>query len=491
VNAIRWLLGKENIALCDVDILACNISLTPGFEESLRRFLSLEFGCLPKRIEFYHHHLSHAACAFWGSGVPDAAILTYDYSGDGVCTGLHVGGASGIAELEMRRTRDDQSLGKMYAAFTQYLGFGRGDEYKLMGLSAYGDRNDLLDLSGVIEVGRDDYRIDGRIFNSNPMTSLQQHVFNAERLRELGLPARLMNEPITAVHKRLAISVQVAFEQATLAMARRLKDSTGARRLVVAGGCALNCVAMSRIRQSGLFEEVLIPAAASDAGSALGAAYLAGHHLGVKCEPVLEAGLGPEFSADVIAHWLDVLQVRSVRVDDLAATAAKDIASNLLVGWYQGRSEFGPRALGHRSILANPADTEMRDKINKRVKFRETFRPFAPAVQEQEANRYFVDACPSPFMAMVFDVKNPEIMPAVTHVDGTARVQTVNSSTGDAAFYELLGEVKKYTGSAIVLNTSFNINGQPIVNTPHEAIYTFFSSGLDVLYIGPFRVAKN
>lgn len=491
VNAMRWLLKRQKISIADVDVLAFNIEHNPKFEEPMRRFLKEEFGALPKRLQFYNHHLAHAASGFWGSGFSEAAVLSYDYSGDGLCVGLYHGQGRDIRTLETRATRTGQSLGKYYAAFTQALGFARGDEYKVMGLSAYGNRDDLVDFRRILEVSEDDYRIESRIFSDQPMSSMQEHVFDGDFLRSLGIPTRHPDEPINDQHRRLAVTAQVAFEEASVALARRLKRVTGSNRLVMTGGCALNCVAVSRIRATGLFEEVSVPPAAGDSGTALGAAYLAAAEAGDALEPVLEAGLGPDFTQGEIGDWLKVLQVDAESIDDPAAAAAADIADGRLVGWFQGRSEYGARALGHRSILANPCDPSMQDTINKRVKFRETFRPFAPSVIEDRAAEFFEDAAPSPFMTIVFDVKDPKRIPAVTHVDGTARVQTVHRQSGDDLYLRLLLELEKSIGVPMTLNTSYNINGQPIVNTPHEAIYTFYASGLDVLFVGNNRVRKR
>jgi carbamoyltransferase len=489
-NSMRFVLREAGLRLADVDVLAVYVSSYASFENDLKRFLRLEFGELPKRFVFVDHHLAHAASTFAGSGFSEAAVLTYDYSGDGICTGLYHGKGRDLQVVEQVPTRSGKSLGRFYALFTQYLGFYRGDEYKVMGLSAYGNREDLFDLSAVIRIGEEDFEIVPDIYHPGPHTSLEQHLFNESYLSRHLPPPRAPSDPLGPEHKKLAISVQAAFEQATMALARRLKRRTGSDRLCLAGGCALNCVSNGRLLRSGLFREVYTPPVCSDAGGAIGAAYWASMQAGEQVEPLVHAYWGPGFDDKTIHSWLRRLKVSFTEVGDVAADAAERIAAGQLVGWFQGRTEYGPRALGARSILANPRDPGMRDKINEYVKFRETFRPFAPSVMATAAGDYFEEFADSPFMNFVFDVIDPRKIPAITHVDGTARVQSV-SGNANPAYHALLGSLGGKIGVPMVLNTSFNINGQPIVNTPHEAIYTFYASGLDALYLGSFRVDKQ
>jgi carbamoyltransferase len=361
-----------------------------------------------------------------------------------------------------------------------------------MGLSAYGNRSDLYDLTKVVRTSRDDYEINPEVFSVRELWSMQEPVFNDAFLARLGLPRRYPGQPVEPKHKRLAISIQEAFERSTVALATRIRDKTGLKQLVVAGGCAQNCVGLAKVRKGSVFDEIVVPAAAGDAGTALGAAYLATvQHAGMVGEPVKEAGIGPCYNDEEIERWMKLLQIRGDRIDDVPAAAAADLAKGQLLAWFQGGTEFGARALGHRSILADPTDPDMRDAINSRVKFRESFRPFAPSVCEQNAANFFADAAPSPFMTHLFDVLEPKRIPAVTHVDGTARVQTVNMERGDRLYYRLLQECGEQLGVPMVLNTSFNINGQPIVNDPQQAIYTFYASGLDTMYLGAYRITKS
>jgi carbamoyltransferase len=491
ISALNFCLEKAGISLADVDILAYNNNTYIDFESDLRGYLDYKLGEGPKRFLGVNHHLAHAASAYWGSGEKDAAILTYDYSGDAICTGLYRGRDRNIEVIDTMPTQTGNSLGKFYAVFTQYLGFKQlSDEYKVMGMSAYGDRGDLFDFDKFIRIEEESYAINPDIYSSEPRTSLDQAFFNEEYIAQHLIPLRRERDPITDEHKKLAISVQVAFERATLALARRLKRETNSETICLAGGCALNCVANGILHQSKLFKKIYIPPIASDAGGAIGAAYLAAVDAGENVEPLTTGYLGPDYTQAEIENCLDLIKLDYQESSDPAADAAREISRGSLVGWFQGRSEYGPRALGSRSILANPCDDGMRDKINRYVKYRETFRPFAPSVALDAAPRYFKDFCETPFMNIVFDVIDPSLLPAITHVDGTARVQSVAKDESHTLYYKLLQAVEKEIGIPIVLNTSFNINGQPIVNTPHEAIYTFYSSGLDVLYVGNFKLVK-
>lgn len=491
ISSMKYVLEEAGISLADVDILAYNNNTYINFERDLKEHLMYKFGQLPKRFAPVNHHLAHAASAYFGSGYDDAAIITYDYSGDGVCTGLYHGRKGEIRELETIQSKTENSLGKFYGVFTQYLGFKQlSDEYKVMGMSAYGDRNNTFDLSHIISVTDTGYEINPAIYTHTERTSLDQVFFNEDFISKNLMPMRRERDPITADHKKLAISVQIAFEQATLALAKRLRRETGSEKICLAGGCALNCVANGILHQTKLFKEIYVPSVASDAGGAIGAAYWAGVQEGEKVEPLTTAYLGPEYDSQEIARQLDLIKVDYQEISQPTEDAAREIGRGSLVGWFQGRSEYGPRALGSRSILANPCDDRMRDTINRYVKYRETFRPFAPSVAVEDAPRFFRDFCETPFMNMVFDVINPELLPAITHVDGTARVQSVANDHSHALYHRLLRDVENVIGVPVVLNTSFNVNGQPIVNTPHEAVYTFFSSGLDVLYVGGFKLTK-
>lgn len=490
-RAISWVLSHAGVTVEELDAVTCAVATYDGFETMVKRHFRLVHGACPKRLVPVDHHLAHAASAFYGSGWDEAAVLTYDYSGDGVCAGLYHGRDGRVDTLEVQRTVDGNSLGKFYAALTQFLGFGRGDEYKVMGLSAYWDRGDLYDMTPLIETGDDWFEIRQDAYTALALSSPHQHLFDEKYLERHYFAPRRPGEPFEDRHMRFAASLQDAFERAAMALARRLKAKTGADRIAMAGGCALNGVFNGRLSASGLYSQAYTPPVSGDAGGAVGSAFIYCAREGVAPAAIESALLGPQYSPDDVRHWLDILKVDYQEPNDLCGHAARDIASGKLVGWFQGRTEYGPRALGARSILADPAHPHMRDAINRRVKFRETFRPFAPSVLAESAERHFHMHGESPFMNFVFPVRDRQEMPAVTHVDGSARVQTVAGVQGNELYRDLIRNVGSITGRDVVLNTSFNINGQPIVNTPHEAVYTFNASGLDVLYVGPFRVHKH
>jgi len=320
---------------------------------------------------------------------------------------------------------------------------------------------------------------------------MEEHLFNPQYLHKFPVPPRKKGAPISNEHKKFALSIQVAFEKATMALATKLKNYTNAEKLCLAGGCALNCVATGKLWDSALYSDIYLPPVCSDAGGAIGSAYYIASQTGKTPSPMHTAFLGSEHTPAEIKKWADLLKVKCLEIADPAADAAIEIIKGKLVGWHQGRSEYGPRALGNRSILADPCNQGTKNNINKYVKFRETFRPFAPSVTQQDSINYFINSHASPFMNFVLKVRDTAILPAITHVDGTARVQTVSQTEDNKIYYSLLKEIEKLNGHPVVLNTSFNINGQPIVNTPQEAIYTFFASGLDTLYVGPFKFSKQ
>ena len=490
VNSIKWLIKKGNITISDVDVVAFNTIGNDNFRNTLIEFFLQEFACLPKKFKFYNHQLCHAALAYWGSGWKNSAILSFDYSGDGLCGGFYEGINGKIKTLDEILTSSGNSLGKFYATFTQFLGFNRGDEYKLMGLSSYGNRNELEKLDEIIYFKNDSFSINPEIYSSIKQTSIQQKLFNIEVLNKIGFVHRIPEAPVNKKHKKLAISVQVAFEKATILLVKKLRRMSKQSKLSIAGGCAMNCVAISKIRQSKLFKEIFVPPASGDAGTSMGAAYLATSENVKNIKQIKSAALGPAFNNTIIKQWIDRLHIKSKFIKNVEYDAAKNLIENKLIGWFQGGMEFGSRALGHRSILANPKNPHMKDLINKKIKFRESFRPFAPSILENSMAKYFKNSFPSPYMNEVFEVTNPQEIPAVTHVDKTARVHTVKDNDDNKLFYSLLEEIETMNGTPMVLNTSLNINNQPIVCSPQEAIYTFFSCGLDIMYLGNWKITK-
>ena len=441
------------------------------------------------RLLYCPHHLSHAASAFLVSGFDEAAILTADGVGEWTTAAWGVG--RGV-DIDIRKEiRFPHSLGLFYSALTAYLGFRVNDaEWKVMGLAAYGTPRYLDRFREVAEVREDgSFRLNMRYFDFPWST---RRMFSRRWERLFGAPARRPEEEIGPFHEDIARSGQLFLEEILVKMARHIRVETGMDRLCLAGGVALNSVANWRMFREAGFREIFIQPAAGDAGGALGAAHYAAHCvLGVPRAHVMkDACLGPAFSAEEIRRTLTDAGAEFERIADepgLLLTTAREIAGGKVVGWFQGRMEFGPRALGCRSILADPRNPRMKEIINAKVKYREPFRPFAPSVLKERAHEWFdmpagMDA---PFMLLVPDVREEKraTIPAVTHADGTGRVQTVAEAT-NPLYYRLIRTFEDETGVPVILNTSFNVRGEPIVCTPGDAWATFVKTGIDVLVIG-------
>jgi len=472
----------------------------------------------PDRLLFSEHHYSHAASAFHPSPFDEAVVLTLDGVGEWATSSVAIGRGS---DLELvREIRFPHSLGLLYSAFTQYAGFRvNSGEYKLMGLAPYGEpiHTDLI-LDHLIDL-RDDgsFRLDQRFFDY--ATGLRMIDRSFEEL--FGRSARDPDaDAIEPFHMDIAASIQAVTEQVLLTLTRSLSEEFGLPNLCMAGGVALNCVANGKVLRDASFEEIWIQPAAGDAGGAVGAAYAAYHReLGHRRRPVRTDGmkgslLGPRYTQADIESRLDELDA-SYRVGsdaDLLDIVADSLANGRIVGWFQGRMEFGPRALGNRSILADPRPIEMQRRLNLSIKFREGFRPFAPAVPVELVHQWFDLSRPSPYMLFVADVHESRIdrsvnaessqhsldglnrprstIPAVTHVDRSARVQTVDPGT-NPRFHELLTRFGKITGTPVLANTSFNVRGEPIVASPEDAFRCFMGSGLDLLAIGNCILEKQ
>ncbi|MEA3085067.1 MAG: carbamoyltransferase [Paraburkholderia sp.] len=427
---------------------------------------------------FVEHHLAHEASAFLAAPFDETAVLTMDGRGEGVTTsmGQFVGGEY----TRLRQVELPHSLGLLYEAVTDWLGFlHSSDEYKVMALASYG-KPEYLDVFR--EIVR--YRNDG------------SYTVDAPRLTERFGAARERGGPLEQRHFDIAHSLQRVLEETVLQLAGWLHQQTGLSRLSMAGGVALNCVMNSALRDAGPFSDVWVQPAAGDAGTALGAAlwidYRERSARGDRRRHWVmdHAYLGPEYSEAEIEQFLSWSKVPHRRLADIAGETADLLADGKVIGWYQGRTEFGPRALGARSILASPVDPHMQARLNE-IKDREDFRPVAPVVMEEHANEWFVDGKVAPFMLFVFDVRAEKAgrIPAVRHVDGTARVQTVNRAQ-HALYYDLLDAFRQRTGVPILVNTSFNTRGEPMVNSPRDAVESFWTSPLDALVIGPFLVEK-
>jgi carbamoyltransferase len=468
------------------------------------------------RVHSVEHHLAHVASAFYCSPFDEAMCLTVDGFGDFVSTMLAVGRGNRVEVLD--RVCFPHSLGIFYTAVTQFLGFpGFGDEYKVMGLAAYGEPSFADRLRRVVP-GRDDgtFRLDLRFFRhlseGVDMTwgdgEPRQGTLFTPALEELLGPARAPGEELTQRHKDLAASLQAVYEERFFALVNALARRTGLSRLALAGGCAMNSLANGKLFDRTDVEEVYVQAAAGDAGTSLGAALWVEHAvLGRPRGFVMEhCSWGPAYGEAEVrralatgipgsegkdGRWGEVT-IETVRDEGLLVEGtAEAIARGEVVGWYQGRSEWGPRALGNRSILGDPRRGDMKEILNLKIKRRESFRPFAPSVLEERTGEWFTLDHPDPFMMKVYPIRpeqRPRV-PAVTHVDGTGRLQTV-SRRANPRYWELIAAFERRTGVPMVLNTSFNEN-EPIVNTPAEALDCFLRTRMDRLVLGDVLVLRS
>ena len=443
----------------------------------------MRFPATRAKFRFIDHHLAHAISAYAFAGFDAAAVLVLDGRGAWEATSLWHGRDG---KLEHVWTIPwPNSLGLFYAQFTSHLGFQPySDEWKVMGLAPYGEPG--VNLRDFIIPDDNPYKVSARLLLGGDSTSMA-------RIESRVGPKRVPESEIDMRHKNLAFAVQESCEEAMITLARAAVEKTGCRNLCLAGGVALNSKANGRIAASGLVDRIFVQPAASDDGVCLGAALAPYLDDGGKLpvHRMRHVYLGSASSDEEIEKTLRTYKVHATRVADPATAAAERLANGKILGWFQGRMEFGPRALGARSILADPRDPEMNAKVNSAVKFREWWRPFAPSMLAEVADQYIESATDSPFMILTAQVK-PEkrgIIPSVTHVDGTARPQTVERDV-NSLYWRLIREFGDRTGVPVVMNTSFNLRGEPIVCTPTDAIRTFFSSGMDALIIGSFVVEK-
>ena len=489
-QSMAWLLAEAGLRPSDLDAVAYSYDpdlapqpdgdLTAEGWEGLRTlfarraplFLRTSLpGLDAERVSFVPHHVAHAASAYLGAPHRSSAVMVLDGRGE---RASYLAGHAREGRLEVLKVQDlPHSLGLLYEDVTEHLGFLRSsDEYKVMALAAYGEPAWLDLLRDTVQATPDGG------FRVSPVdwVELAPKVGKGERW--------------TRAHADLAASVQVRLEEVLLELAHWLHGRTGERVLTLAGGVALNCVANARIAREGPFEEVWVQPASGDSGTALGAALYTAQRLGDEVQPMQTAALGRGFDEAAIEGWLRTARVPYERPDDVAEAVADVIAEDGVVAWFQGRSEFGPRALGHRSLLANPRRAENLNRLND-IKGREQFRPVAPMVLDERAPEIFEGQLPSPFMLFTHRVR-PEWrdrIPAVVHVDGSARIQTVDRRR-EPLVARMLEAVDARTGVPVVVNTSLNTAGRPMVDDPRDALECFGSSPVDVLAIGPFLVRR-
>ena len=440
------------------------------------------FGPTRAQMRFVDHHLAHAISAYSYSGLDKAAVVVMDGRGAWEASSIwygHDGHLDHVLTIPW-----PNSLGLFYAQFTQYLGFvPNSDEWKVMGLAPYGSPG--INLSEFISTNHESYKVNAPL--------LFERVNGTSAIAKRLGPERTPESEIDDSFKNVAFAVQDACEVAMLALVKLALQKTNCRNVCLAGGVALNSKANGKIQASGMVDNIFVQPAASDDGVALGAVFAPyldkGGRLPMKT--MRHAFFGPEFCDTEIEKALRTYKLRASRMENVAATTAELLAGGKIIGWFQGRMEFGPRALGHRSILADPRDPEMNAKVNNAVKFREWWRPFAPSMLKEAAPEYIESAFDSPFMILTAQVRpeKRDIIPSVTHVDGSARPQTVEKDV-NPLYWNLIDEFGKRTGVPVLMNTSFNLRGEAIVNTPTDAIRTFFSSGMDALAIGSYLVEK-
>jgi len=550
LNAIQFCLSESGIALKDIDrvvfydkpflkferLLETYLAFAPrGFKSFhmaiplwlkeklfLKDLLRKELKKIDshinwdERLLFSEHHLSHAASAFFPSPFEEAVVLTMDGVGEWATTSVAIGNGN---KLEVHKEiHFPHSLGLLYSAFTYYTGFKvNSGEYKVMGLAPYGEPKYTEKIfKHLIDVKEDgSFRMDLKYFDY--CTGLT--MTNGQFSDLFGGPPRKSNEPLTQHHMDLAASVQAVTEEVVLRLTRSLRRETGIKNLCLAGGVALNCVANGKVLRDGQFDRIWVQPAAGDAGGALGAA-LAGYHMQMGKERYASGDtmqgsyLGPLFSQDEIETRLSSCGAHFEVLNDNAIldACANDLAHGKALGWFQGRMEFGPRALGNRSILGDPRSPTMQKTLNLKVKYRESFRPFAPSVLREDVGQWFELDSDSPYMLLVADVvrsKRREMsleesklfgidklnvprseIPAVTHIDYSARIQTVHQET-NPRYHALISRFKQKTGCPVLVNTSFNVRGEPIVCSPEDAFRCFMGTELDVLAVGNCYLRKE
>lgn len=480
----------------------------------------------PVKILFPEHHLSHAASAFYPSPYEKAAILTVDGVGEWATASICLGEGNKMTIL--KELRFPHSLGLLYSAFTYFLGFKvNSGEYKLMGLAPYGNPSSPEVDKYIETIKREicDIKEDGSIWLNQEYfdyaTGLKM-VREADWERFFGMKTRRPEDPLESHHCNLGLAIQRVTEEVMVQMAKEAKRLTGADYLCLAGGVALNCVSNGKLQKSNVFKEVFIQPAAGDAGGALGAAQAAYYIyfnqprvINYKHDAMSGSYLGPTFSdldVELVAKKYKAAFKHYDKFEELTTDVAKLLSEGNVVGWVQGRMEFGPRALGARSILGDPRNEEMQKKLNVKIKYRESFRPFAPSVLAEKVGEYFEYDSISPYMLLVhpvkksrcyelpadfdsFDLRNKlyhlrSDLPSITHIDFSARIQTVHKET-NPRYHQLISDFEKLTGYAVVVNTSFNVRGEPIVSTPNDAYRCFMRTEMDYLVVGNFVFDKR
>ncbi len=473
-------------------------------KRTMAQGLGMDPGALRAKVHFVEHHRAHMASAFYSSPFDRAAVASLDGVGDMVSAMWGVGEGSRLSPRG--EVNFPHSLGWFYMGFTQYLGFNKyGDEYKVMGLSAYGEPEFLEDMRDVVRTNRGmGYELNMEYFRHlreiQPLSwrsgaPFQPPVWDRGMVRRFGPVRAGPDEPVEDRHRNVAASMQRRLEEVVLHLLSELRRRTAQDALCLAGGVALNCVANGKVRRETGFRELFVQPAAYDGGTSLGAAqYVAHNVLGRPRTYVMEhAYVGPRYDQPACRRAMEDagVEYRALAEHEVLGCTADALAEGRIIGWFQGRMEFGPRALGNRSILADPRRPEMKAILNARIKHREPFRPFAPSILESATGEYFEDSYPSPFMLLAYDVRKSkrDEIPAPTHVDGTGRLQTVRRDQ-NPRYHDLIAAFGRKTGVPVLLNTSFNEN-EPICCSPAEAVNTFRRTRMDVLVLGDLYAEKR
>ncbi len=547
INSIQYSLSEAGVKLGEVDVVVFYDKPLLKFERILEVFLStVPFGWLSfiinmpiwikekmffkkllkdklkqigdidwgrTKLLFSEHHLSHAASSFFPSQYNDAAILTLDGVGEWTTTSIAHGKAKDIKVIE--EISFPHSVGLFYSSFTFFLGFKvNSGEYKLMGLAPYGyvDSKETKKFVQIIKSELIDIKSDGsyQLHHKNFQFISGTRMCNPKKWEKLfGLSKRNESDSISQSHCNLALAIQKVTEEVVIGLAKRAKEVTGSRNLCLSGGVALNCVANGVLQKIGLFDNIFVQPASGDAGGSLGAVLAVSNiYFKQNIEFKNLVFLGPSFSNEEIEKDLKFFKAVFEKVSNIEEVVAKEINNQKVIGWFQGRMEFGPRALGNRSILGDPINKGMQQKINLKIKYREGFRPFAPSILKEDSSRVFELENDSPFMLFVCPLKDEFkgsrketgvdsqlaakncVFPAITHVDNSARVQTVEKAF-NPRYHKLLEEVRKLNGYGMVINTSFNVRGEPIVLSPKDAYSCFMDTDMDMLAVGDYLLYKE
>ena len=471
----------------------------PLFEDMLNR--GLKVNAVEKEIRekldylgkiyFADHHKSHIATGFFLSPYEEAAVISID--GLGEISSTVIAEVTGTEINILKRIDFPHSLGMLYNSITHYLGFSAtNDAGKVMGLTSYGDRSVYREEFRQCVLLEEDggYRLDLDYFEF----PFQRDLWVSDKFLSVFGPKRLPSEPLEKRHYDVAAGLQGVLEEVFIHLAKWTKEKTGKEYLCLSGGVTLNSVANGKLLQEELFKDIFIPPPTGDDGTSIGSALLYNYEVLGNTEryPLENGFLGPGYTEEELESALKKYNIDYYKSTDVCKETAGFLASNKLVGWFQGRMEVGPRALGNRSILANPGIIDIKDQLNARVKFREPFRPFAPSVLVEDVGGWFEYDHEAPYMLFVFDVKKDKrnLVPGITHVDGSGRLQSVDKDKNEK-YHQLISEFKRLTTIPMVINTSFNIMGEPIVNRPEDAVRCFLGNGLDVLVLGDFIVIKN